>query len=333
MLRNLLAFLFFLGLGIAGAQAQLTMTNVGGGFGAGVASTYTGPADVVSGAASAAWMLRAYSRACATAHCNIGVFRRSSDNTTCTGKSDINGNLDLTTTGCAGSNLPTWCAASSGSCFVTTLYDQSGGTNCGGSACDMVQATTANQPPLIFNCVNTSLPCADFTTYPVSLGVTTGLSGAVPWSVASVNFLNSGAAATNCNANGCVVFISDPAGNYDVWEYFNSYQWCVADHTTGNCGTGTGVTDNTWHNSQAVINGTTLGGLFDGSSYPMSGGTTQVLAFQNDMHIGSDVTFGAQMTGRITEVIVYHAAQSGTDQTAVCHNEQAYWNTASLTAC
>jgi hypothetical protein len=51
-------------------------------------------------------------------------------------------------------------------CTVKILYDQSGNTNCGGSACDLSQSTVATRPTLDANCIGT-LPCMNW-------GVSTG---------------------------------------------------------------------------------------------------------------------------------------------------------------
>lgn len=50
--------------------------------------------------------------------------------------------------------------------YITKLYDQTLGNHCGGSSCDLVQATPANQIQLLLNClgVNHQSPCAMFPT-------------------------------------------------------------------------------------------------------------------------------------------------------------------------
>ena len=138
------------------------------------APSFVGPGDLVSGAR--AWYgLRAYNAAYAAATGNVGIFRRSSDNATCTGIVNTVGDLDLTTTYCSGTtNLPTFCGASAGNCFVARLYDQSGALACAGAtACDVVQATAANQPQLVFNCVGTTKPCLLGTAVQLLSSVTT----------------------------------------------------------------------------------------------------------------------------------------------------------------
>jgi hypothetical protein len=121
--------------------------SVGGGGGGG----YAGPGDVASGA-SAFWATSmCYSAAYAG---NIAVIV------------DVDPSPNFTTTlGCtagvvsvtSGSAIATTCASG---CFYQKLFDQSGGSNCGG-ACDIDDiATGALVMPLVANAVN-STSCAN----------------------------------------------------------------------------------------------------------------------------------------------------------------------------
>ena len=108
---------------------------------------FVGPGDLVAGN-TGWWGLRAFNAAVAAPGTQAAVrLRRASDST----QQDIliltSGSLDVATAG-------TFCAATS--CFVVTLYDQSGLGN------NLTQATAANQPAFVFSCIG-ALPCFQTT--------------------------------------------------------------------------------------------------------------------------------------------------------------------------
>lgn len=106
------------------------------------AATFTGPGDIVSGAIM--WYgLRGYSAAVAATGTQKAVnIRRASDSAT----SDI---VILTTGDLAVATATTFCNATT--CFVTKIYDQSGANKCSAAACDVSQATAAQQPQLLLS--------------------------------------------------------------------------------------------------------------------------------------------------------------------------------------
>jgi hypothetical protein len=132
--------------------------------------SYTGPGDVV-GTGTVVWYgLRAYNATQASAGAKaVNVCLAS--NASCTDMVvDSAGDLVVTTVG--GSSC------GSVSCFVHTIYDQSGVTACGSGSlpCDMVQTTAADQPRFIINCIG-SLPCIQFSSGSQGLSSTSGITG------------------------------------------------------------------------------------------------------------------------------------------------------------
>jgi len=119
---------------------------------------YTGPGDVISGAA-AFWGLRGYTAAFSGAVANICD---AATGATCADATWAAGVLTLPTIG----GSP--CDNSVNICQVKTLYDQSGALACAGStACDLTQATAALRPTLVVagaanGCPATSFPCMAF---------------------------------------------------------------------------------------------------------------------------------------------------------------------------
>ena len=258
------------------------------------------------------WGLRAYNAAYATATGNVGVFRRSSDSTTCTGKVNSSGDLDLTTAYCAGTtNLPAWCAASSGSCFVATLYDQSGALACGGSGCDLTQATAADQPALTFSCLG-SLSCMTSTSSIVmqTAGVTAGISqpftlvGAAEWtgSFAGYNGIVS-------NTAGSPGLFFKSANNADFYIGADNYFT---------------ATENAWHVLIAIGNGTSSSGTTDGTTTALSLATTAFLSSGGLIRGFNDSTSDG-MTGNVSEFGVWPGAFSGGNIAALNSNVHSYY--------
>lgn len=98
--------------------------------------------------------LRAMTALAASTHKNAIRIRRASDSTETNITVLSDGSLDVATAG-------TFCNATT--CYATTVYDQSGNTDCDSSSapCDLTQSTAGQQPELIFSCIG-ALPCLRF---------------------------------------------------------------------------------------------------------------------------------------------------------------------------
>ena len=303
-----LAYAFGGGFGDMGNQGAPPSGN-------GPAPSYSGPGDVVSGAA--VWYgLRAYNAAYAAATGNIGIFRRSSDSTTCTGiASATTGGLDLTTAYCGGSSLPTFCGASAGNCFATRLYDQSGAHACTGSvACDVVQATAAGQPQLVFNCHNT-LPCLRFAngSFQFLLSATNIVSLAQPLTASFVS--NQTGSLSNINVVGA---------------YGTSVQWGYSSTTNdatffaGSVAVATGAPQNTLHAMQIVVSASASITYIDGTQ------TTGLVAGPN-VGTGNAPSVGANsgdsipFNGDFYENGGWPGAFTTPQQSSINTNQHTYW--------
>jgi hypothetical protein len=154
-------------------------------------SSYNGPGNVVGGAA-AWWGLRAYNKAQASAGSSGGTktaiplvnLRRSADSHTCDVLPNFaDGNLGQTSNCSTGTDnnlsVKAFCTSS---CLVAKLYDQSGAKQCGGAPCDVVQATTTNQPTLTPSCMG-NLACMTYAAGSMTLASATGPTLAQPFSV------------------------------------------------------------------------------------------------------------------------------------------------------
>lgn len=117
---------------------------------------WLGPGDVTP---FTAWYgLRGYSNAQCTGSVAAIKLRRASDNS----ESDFNilstCNLDM-------ASIVTFAGGpiNPSRLFVRTFYNQPAVLACSGATCNLVQATAANQPEFILNCIG-ALPCLEATT-------------------------------------------------------------------------------------------------------------------------------------------------------------------------
>lgn len=161
LLLILSAWLLFGGL-VCLSQAQVPMTGAGKGVPGGTVG-YQGPGDIVSGA-TAWWGLRGYNAAYVGNAANICTPLDA----VCLDVTIVAGALNTTTLGTlACNNLTTICT-------IKTLYDQSGTNSCGGSPCNLAQATIASRPTYVApgaanGCPTTTLSCMSFVSGVASL--------------------------------------------------------------------------------------------------------------------------------------------------------------------
>lgn len=261
-------------------------------------SSYTGPGDVVSGAIFYGGV-RAYNAAYATGSNNAMTIRRASDNTTSNIVILSTGALDVAT-------ATTFCSATT--CYVATLYNQSGG-----GAPNAVQTTntSAAQPQLVFNCVNSTVPCIQFSGTQ-SLNIASQAWGATVQTLIAVANRTGG------------------AGNFAnmIWDTgANLIDFSATANTVyASCNNNTSTeseTDGTWHAFQLVC------AAGASASYITVDGS------QNAVTLGAPTSAttttignGAQaLTGDIGEIIRYGAAASTAQQTSMRTNIKNFYGT------
>lgn len=307
MLKLALAIVLSL-CGIANAQLSGGLQFPGPGTAHTVAAAYTGPGDIVSNA-FASWGLRA-SRSATAGTPAINLCDDAGNNCT-----DISTNAStgvLNAPGTLGSNN---CAAT-GTCKIKTWYDQSGNTNCT-TACDLTQATNSKRASFIANCLG-SLPCADF----VAANVTE-------------YFTANNVTATNqpISFSGVYLFGASPTGEIFSDSSFN-FQLAIAGTTSIRMYAGTildtSITSNTSHIIQNIYNGASSDIQIDATrttlSSPGTAGLGTVTA--NKLSLGSAGAGTANLTAKVFELHVWNAANSSGNETSLCHNQFAYWGTA-----
>jgi len=270
-------------------------------------SSYVGPGDVASGA-KAWWGTRAYNKAAAKATQKLVNIRRASDSVTCDVLADFQTGGPGITNACssATSNGQTAFNFCSGTqCFVTKAYDQSGALQCGGAACDVSQATTANQPQFNFNCFY-SFACIQYTTSSMTLASPTGPALTLPFSASGLG-ARTGAFA----ANG--VFYSQ-GSTVAQFLYAN-----VANRVElSNTGTSSTVTasDSANHSLTGIFNGASSSITVDGTNTAVTGVTGATTSGVFNLGL-------APITATISEMGVW-GSDLTSSATALCTNEYNY---------
>jgi hypothetical protein len=218
-------------------------------------SSYTGPGDVVSGAA-AWWGLRAYNGTYAASLGKIANVCTPSDVTCADVKANASGNFNL-----AGTPSLT-CNNSTSICTIKTFYDQIGGGCTGAVACDLVQATIASRAVLTINAV-ASLPCATF-------------SGSASYSVMNT-FAASSAAPNTWSSVG--EHTDSSRGDFLENNNDNMFNYWPSTNTFGMYG-GTELdataADSSFHSLTTIFNGASSKNVPDGSATSGNAGASSI---------------------------------------------------------
>lgn len=267
------------------------------------AVTYVGPGDVTSGAL-AWWGLRCYNAAYSGNVADVYAPADASHTLiTCSAGGTLNETLQA---------LSVTCAVS---CTAKQLYDQTGGNNCGGGACDLTQATEANRPAFTLNCLNTTKPCLTFTTAK-GLENTTGFGAlAQAFSISLVwnRTANDSAFENILTTNGTQQGIdgNNAANGVIMYEGANN------PPATAN--------DNALHSGNFLFNNTTGWANIDGTKTTMNL-MTAASQPSGKVSLGNNVN---QVSAPMKWAEGGWWASSFTDPpTAMCHNQFLYWATA-----
>lgn len=267
---------------------------------------FVGPGNAVSGAI-AWWGLRAYTTAKAGSKaaniCNNGDANCADVNTL------SNGNFDVATATAA----PLSCGGAGGTCTIKTLYDQSGNTNCVGTACDITNATAAARPTLVLNCTG-SLPCAAcLIASSQRLLAAAAITQAQPMTTSMVS------KRTAVAAGGMLGGVT--AGDANLG-------YGAAASTVNLDAGGTAVTatasDNVFHTLQAVFNGASSSVLVDATTNASLTVGAQGLT---GAPILCENPSGNFTTGNFAEGGVWAGSLTSPQQTALHANQCAYWGT------
>lgn len=299
---------------------SLTLLGVGKPTGV---TGYVGPGNVTSGA-TAFYGMRAWTTAIANAGASTNALIDVLGATTATACTVYvagggNGGMDLTTAGAGGLGAQcllgatTFCTVTNTSCTVSKIYDQTANAN------HASQATTAQQPTLTFNCIN-SQPCLTFVrASSQQLGALSAASSANNASMSSVS-MRTGAFTT-------LAAIVSRGGNST--SAIRQIYGTTAVITLSGSGATISATaaDSVWHatNTNGPVASATIdvdGATTTGSAGNGTNGTRIFLGARAD---------GLQpFEGKLTEAIVYPSAT--VTPTTMCQNQQAYYGSGNFGA-
>jgi hypothetical protein len=319
--NRLAAFLLCLLLSssLACAQVNLPLLGVGG---KAVAGAYSGPGDVVSGA-FAWWGLRAYSNALANSGVSttpvIDVVGATSGSCTIFLKGDGTGAVDLTTAGAGGlgnqcaSGATTFCTVTNASCTISKMYDQSGGLQCTGAPCPIVQGTVASQPGLTFNCQN-GFPCVNGT----SVAAQNLCTSATPTSLSQPITLTSVVKPTSLPSGGTVT-IGSNTGTIQLsivtgplWRMFAGTVQTVA------------TAFNAWYAIVGVFNGASSTFDINGSATTVNPGAGSFATLKLCMFGISNVA-NTELIGSGAEGGIWSGSFNSTQYGNMTSNIRTYW--------
>lgn len=309
-----------LALWLPAAQAGQMTLGLTGASGA----AYSGPGDVV-GSATAFYGLRAYSSA------KRGTRAINLCDNTGANCADISTDLAtgrLNNPGTLGANT----CSSTNTCLIKTWYDQTGGTACGGSACDLTQTTAANMPSLTWSCIN-GLPCAVFAASQFNTGTGTLAS----WTTGTYAAVSNRTGAFT--SAGIIITLGTTGGqtNLNFRQAASTMQMFqgTAAQTVAN------ITDSNFHVFQAVFNGASsnlMCGGTAGTSCSAAGtnnaispgtaatGANSIICMGAGVSTGACAVASTPLTGQVTEVGIWEGTVfSGTQQTNMNANQYAFW--------
>lgn len=252
-MRRLLLIVCALFFASQSAQSQQSPLTV---LGAGPASGYTGPGDIVSGA-YLWWGLRGYRSSYSGSAVNVCT----PTDAACADITISNGTLVIP-------GALSGCNNSGSICTIRTWYDQSGSTNCVAAACDITQATEASRSPLIVpgaanGCPTAAMYCAG--PAPAFYVSAANMSSTVQpfsfaWAAARVGSFTT--------QQSIVATLSSALTNAGFQNVANTL-FC----NSGAVGTKASVADSAFHAVQMVFSGVSSTIAADGSTSTVSCGT------------------------------------------------------------
>lgn len=258
-----------------------------------VKAGYQGPGDIsaLSGVAKGWWGLRAYSNATRTNRL-VNVCNASDANCADVGSLST-GNFDVATA----QGSPLNCGGAGGTCTIKTFYDQV-------STHNKTQATIANRATLVFNCLNTSLSCAQVAA--AQSYTATGISQATPYTV------NISADRTTSFASSMTLFAINGSGAMGFFLTGTAGVALFANFAGSVVGNMTNNVFQSWN------------GAFNGGSSSMWVNNTQVTGTTGSTTLSGTLIWYSQLNGRFVEDGIWSGDQSSNVAT-LNSNIRGYW--------
>jgi hypothetical protein len=262
-------------------------------------SSYVGPGDVVSG-----WVFWGGMRAFSGATAGTKALNICNPTPTCQDINTLaNGQLDeATITSALGCNNSTTV------CTVQTVYDKVGTAN-------ITNATIANRPTLVRNCINTTLSCMNFASASSQILSASSPIVGVPYSATAVanQTSNAGFDSAAFATSGSEISIDFHATNVVV----------IA------CGGATGgltVADGSFHAIQETCNSGAGGGVL-----AVDGASNSATVTPSSTITGASLGFSVvpsgfrNFNGKVVEGGLLSIALSGGQMTSLNSNQHTYW--------
>lgn len=288
--------LLWLALGTPARPQYMLLTGAGKAPSAN--ASYVGPGDIVS--FSGWWGLRAYSLA--TVGTSAVDVQRASDSAICTLVTKLDGTLDLTSGSCSGSNITTFCTATT--CTVSKLYDQTGGG----------RPFTAVIAPLFSQSVLGGFASLRMTGSTEVMTNTTGFgSVAQPWSQSLVF-------QTVTHVNFTRIFTD--SASVEGYLYRNNGANTVELHTGGGFQTIT-ANDGVFHGLNWKANGATSRYTLDNGAATTAPGIGTDSWATGTISLGSNS--GAAPDAYIMEFGFLNAGLTDGNLTSLGSNQKSFW--------
>jgi hypothetical protein len=211
---------------------------------------------------------------------------------------------------------------------ITEAYDESGANSCGGSACHLTQAVSADQPQLLPNCGN-SISCMNWNGSAQVLTNSTGFTRAQPYTYAHVALYNG--ASCGAALKFCALLVSNSAGNYAGSAFDQTVSGTLTKASIslqanggtgdGNCGSGC-TSANVLHSEILAFNATGSLIVQDGISKVVTG-TVGTLGMASALTLGND-TFGDYLLGQISETTVWPGFTLTQAENLACNHSKWY---------
>lgn len=284
-----LALLLCAVLSATAAHGQsLTLLGVGRGAG------YLGPGDIV---AHTAWYgLRCYNAAKKSATQAINI-RRTSDSTTTDIGLTATCDLDAAT-------ASTFCSATT--CFVTKVYDQTGGGR------DVSEAVTADQPQLIFSCTPTGRPCTQSSSSSIIMSSAANFTPAT-------GLVSFESVSDRVSGTGATVVIGENGANNKITYPATANKLSLTGGSSG--AIQPTANDNAWHAAAGLINGASSVFNVDNNAETTGTVTGNTTAVPIRFIIGTASTTVNQVEAGFIDNTSYTAAQRST----LVANARNYW--------
>lgn len=299
MLRIFLALWLAVMPGFAWA-GSMTLLKAGSASSAPV--TYTGPGDINT--SPVVWYgLRAFSSA-TRGNASINLCDDTGANCSDVMTSATTGNLN--SPGTHGSNN----CATSGTCRVAIIYDQSGAASCSG-ACNLSDSTNANRPTLLWNCIG-SLPCMQFNGTSAKMASSANVTLTVqPFtvSVAYERTSNTGSFGVLLTENSTPTGLLAANAANEVTLFAGSVTTAPAN-------------DNAYHAVQGTLSNTISNNLYvDGSASTVTPGITGWTA---DIIVMGEDSSSRLFGGNMLEAGTWAGDQTA-NNSAMNSNQHTYW--------